>query len=173
HGGWVDVESQIGKGTSFILHFPVPEKLIEVKPKTIEATSKLQGGQETILVVEDNEPVRKIAVACLRKLGYTILEASNGNTAIQLVQNYRGTIDLLFTDMIMPGNINGLDLYEKLKEKMPGLKVIFTSGHPGDVLQIKADLMASGIFLKKPFDPVALAEKVRNCLNNNQHNGIK
>lgn len=172
HGGWVDVESEVGKGTTFTLYFPVPDKLVEVPtqivPQELEsATVKLLRGNETILIVEDNPSVRDTMASSMRTLGYNVLLAADGQSALNLVQRYNQKIDLLFTDVILTGRMNGIELYEKLKEYRPDIKVLFTSGHSGDYAQIMADLMEQGIFLPKPFDLCELSKKLRECLEQN------
>lgn len=171
HGGWVDVESEIGKGTSFMLYFPVPEKpvtapLISDFQSANYLTSQLPRGNETILLVEDDDLARETVGLLTRMLGYNVLLASDGASALKIIENYNDKIDLLFTDIVMPGGLNGIALYEKVKERLPDIKVLFTSGHSGESI-IVADLVAEGIFLPKPFDAFVLSKKLRECLDKN------
>jgi CheY-like chemotaxis protein len=123
-------------------------------------------GQETILLVEDDAPLRVVAVRVLSRMGYRILEADNGLAAMKLWQDYAGQIDLLFSDMVMPEGLTGLDLAEKLRAKKPSLKVIITSGYNAD-LAGQATPTAGGIrYLQKPYPIEILSKVVRECLDN-------
>ncbi|MGC8829705.1 MAG: PAS domain S-box protein [Verrucomicrobiia bacterium] len=166
HGGWVDVESEPGKGAVFTLYFPVLEKLTPIESKK-EETSEINKlyGTETILVVEDDEQVRQIAVMTLRKFGYNVIEAKSGVHALKLCEELDSKIDLVFTDIIMPGGVSGIELAERLRELYPDLRIIFSSGYTAEYLQLQADLSQIGLFLKKPFDTIALVRMVRKSLD--------
>jgi DNA-binding response OmpR family regulator len=123
----------------------------------------MDGGSETILVVEDQQSVRCFAAAALRQYGYHVIQASDGDEAISAAGQYGGEIHLLLTDVVMPG-ISGKVSAERLKEMRPGLKVLFMSGYTADIIAQRGVLDRSVAFLHKPFSPVELAAKVREVL---------
>ena len=131
-GGWIDVSSDVGIGTSFQIYLP----------RTDSPASASVNGEDpavastmtaTILVVEDQEAVRSFIETTLKLQGYRVIVALDGNMAIDLVNQYAGPIHLCLTDVILPG-MNGKELSERLKELRPGLKVLFTSGYTSDVI---------------------------------------
>jgi signal transduction histidine kinase len=162
HEGWIDVHSQVGKGTTFEIFFPA---LTEALPDVTKAGSpkpapQLRGGKETILVVEDEPVLRDLAQLLLTEQGYTVHLASNGHVALELWPKLRDQVDLLLTDMVMPEGIGGKELAEKLRATRPQLKVICVSGY--SVEDIKgADL----VFLQKPYTRHSLAKVVRDTLD--------
>ncbi|MGC8743614.1 MAG: PAS domain S-box protein [Verrucomicrobiia bacterium] len=169
HGGWVDVESEPGKGAVFKLYFPIPEKIVKTETEK-EYTDKCGNlyGNETILVAEDDDQVRQIAVMTLRRFGYNVIEARNGVAALKLCEEVGNKIDLLFTDVIMPGGVSGFELADKVRQFCPDIKIIFSSGYTAEYLQLQADLSQLGLFLKKPYDTIALAKMIRKCLDSSK-----
>ncbi|HON06470.1 MAG TPA: PAS domain S-box protein [Verrucomicrobiota bacterium] len=165
HGGWVDVESEPGKGATFTIFIPVLEKTPQILTDAEEKVPLELCGHETILVVEDDEHVRQIAVTILRRFGYEVIEARNGLQALNLWNELGNKIDLVFTDVVMPGGIDGFELAEKLKQKNPNIKIIFTSGYSGELVHIQADLMSMGAFIRKPFNPIRLVKLIRKTLD--------
>jgi hypothetical protein len=161
NGGWVDVASEIGVGTSFQVYFPRIDAC--PAPKDVGNSPVTDGGQETILVVEDQTTVRHFAVTALRQYGYRVVDASGGEEAISLAGRYAGEIHLLLTDVVMPG-MSGKELSERLEELRPNLKVLFTSGYTADVISNRGVLDRGVTFLHKPFSPEELAAKVREVL---------
>ena len=162
-GGWIDVQSEVGVGTSFRMYFP--RTTASAAPGHAEAGRATGKGVETILVVEDQAAVRGFTVTALRQLGYQVLEAPNGDEAIGLAQRHAGRIDLLVTDVVMPG-MNGRELSERLRAVIPGLKVLLVSGYAADVLVDRGATPDPGLaFLRKPFRPGELAQKVREVLS--------
>ena len=163
HKGWVEVESEVGQGTTFKVFLPasldqIPETMPDLK-------SAAMRGHETILVVEDEEEVRGLVAETLRTLGYTVFDAENGQAAVNLWQQRNGGFDLLFSDMVMPEGLTGLDLAEKLKKEKPPLNVIISSGYSADIAG-QSKLSASGItYLQKPYQLELLSKVVRNCLD--------
>jgi CheY-like chemotaxis protein len=122
-------------------------------------------GHETILVVEDEVALRRLVSRSLRLMGYAVFEAENGQSAMNLWQQRRGEFDLLFSDMVMPEGLTGLDLAEKLKKEKPGLKVIISSGYSSEIAG-QSRLAAHGIlYLQKPYRVEILAKTVRDCLD--------
>jgi two-component system, cell cycle sensor histidine kinase and response regulator CckA len=160
-GGWVDAWSEVGVGTSLRVYLP----RTDVGPQSDENRTggATEGGSETILVVEDEESVRSYTVAVLRRYGYRVIEASDGDAAIAIAGQHSGQIQLLLTDVIMPG-MNGKALSEKLKESYPDLKVLLTSGYTADAFADRGVIDPGDVLLHKPFAPAELAVKVREVL---------
>ncbi len=164
HQGWVAVESAVGKGTTFRVFFAAVARSAS-SPETQPTTQPLPGGTETILLVEDEPSVRKTVGNYLRQFGYRVIETTNGPEALSYWALHWKRIDLLFTDMVMPGGINGLQLTEKLRAAKPELKVIINSGYSADLVQ-QCDLASLRItFLPKPSLPDELVTAVRRCLD--------
>ena len=163
HLGWIEVESQTGSGTRFHIHLPCPAKEAEAEAKSL-AARKEAGGTETILLVEDESPVRTMVRMILERHGYRIHEADSGGAALGVWQEHREHIDLLLTDMVMPGGMNGRELAERLQSEKPGLKVIYTSGYSDEMLGDDSPLRSNSNFLKKPYEVTALLTIVRTCL---------
>ena len=163
HGGNIWVYSELGKGTTFKVYFPVDnEAPIETKnDKRISADLR---GTETILLVEDNEQVRHLAEKILEKQGYTIILASNGTEALSILESLNESVDILLTDVVMP-DMNGKDLYLKVRETCPDIKVLFMSGYSGDVITDRGVLEEGVQFIQKPFSVHGLSNKVWEALN--------
>ncbi len=124
-----------------------------------------RGGNETILLVEDEILVRSLVRTLLGNEGYHIIEADSGVSAIQLWQQHHDMIDLLLTDMVMPEGISGRELAGRLLAEKPALKVIYSSGYTDDMLGENSLLRDNPNFLEKPFDPHKLLKQVRDCLD--------
>jgi len=164
HKGWVRMDSSPGVGTEFRAYLPlIPPPAASGAPT--HAPTALQGGHERILVVEDEEAVRRGLVLRLSRLGYEVLEASSGPRALAVWERLEETVDLLLTDMLMPEGMTGLELALRLREDKPGLRVIISSGYSPD-LSNTAELYRSGIsFLAKPYTGEALAALIRDELD--------
>jgi PAS domain S-box-containing protein len=159
--GRIDVNSIPGEGTTFSIYLPrIDEPPPEAQPQASLPTIR---GTETILVVEDHDDVRHMVIAALEACGYRVLEAANGRAAIEVAGQYEGTIDLVVTDVIMPG-MTGKELADGLALLRPETKVLFISGYSGEVIAHKGVLDASVAYLQKPFTPSVLAAKVREIL---------
>ena len=170
HQGWLEVESKLERGTTFRVYFPASYQTAE---KTeIIADTRLLGGRETVLVAEDEEPLRQMVVHILKIQGYTVLEAESGQQALAVWEQADRKIDLLLTDMVMPGGVMGRELAEKLAGKFPGLKVIYTSGYSPGMAGKDASLLEGRNFLPKPYSIGKLTQFVRECLDapTNQEN---
>jgi len=161
-GGWIDVASKVGAGTSFKLYFPRIDRGSVEEHHEAGRTEAPHGG-ETILLVEDQDAVRRLTKSILMAYGYQILEAPNANEALSIGEKYSGEIDLLLTDVVLPG-INGKELGERLKKLRPKVKVLFTSGYPSDVIANRGVLDVGMAYIAKPFSPDMLAAKVREVL---------
>jgi PAS domain S-box-containing protein len=164
HQGWIEVESVVGKGTTFRIYVPfVGKEQAEAEKPTTQIT--IRGGTETILLVEDENPVRELVARILQKYGYKILQAATGTAAVKIWDEHRNEIALLLTDLVMPDNMNGRELAETLWEQKPDLKVIFTSGYSADIVGKDFKLESDLNFLQKPYQPQTLALTVRRCLD--------
>ncbi|MBI5388367.1 MAG: PAS domain S-box protein [Verrucomicrobia bacterium] len=163
HQRWIEVKSQVGVGSVFRVFLPARKEA--PPPKPVVASAPIPRGRETVLVVEDDDALRRIAAANLRHFGYRVLEAANGMEAVQRYDQHHGRIDLLLTDMVMPEGMTGLDLAGRLQEINPALKVIISSGYALDTTQSRA-LADNGItYLTKPYEASTLAATVRQCLD--------
>ena len=163
HQGWVEVESQVNQGTTFKVFLPASSKAAAIHDR--KEPRAVPGGDETILVVEDEPALRELVQEILQKKGYTVLEAATGNTAFKVWQQHKENIDLLLTDMMMPEGLSGRELAEKVLEDKAGLKVIYTSGYSLDVVSPGFTLKEGLNFLQKPYQPDTLAQMVRDCLD--------
>ncbi len=160
-GGWIDVQSEVGKGSSFKIYLPHTEacQMPDMPPTPKEAVC----GGETVLVVEDQEAVRELTKTVLEAHGYCVLEATNGVEALAVVERHPDEIHLLLTDVILPG-MNGMDLSRRLRALRPKLKVLFTSGYPAEVIARRGVVERDVAYLPKPVSPDALVAKVRDVL---------
>jgi CheY-like chemotaxis protein len=163
HNGWVKVDSQPGSGATFRIFLPSSEALDE-KPAATEKP-ELRRGSETILWVEDEASVRKLARTILTRQGYHVLEAASGLEALHLWDEHRASIALLLTDMVMPDGISGKELARRLRADQPHLKVIFTSGYNAEISGRNLRLHPGENFIQKPFTPDQLLEIIRRSLN--------
>jgi CheY-like chemotaxis protein len=154
HDGWIEVETRENVGTTFTIFFPATAERPSAQ-KTSPQSPHAPRGHETILVVEDEEPLRELVSEILRRSGYTVLVASTANEALEVWSEKKHEIDLLLTDIMMPEGISGRDLAERILAEQPEIKVLYTSGYPKEV--IGPDLFAEGqYFLQKPYHPSAL-----------------
>jgi len=165
HSGWIEVASEIGKGTTFKIFFPASTKTADELSEAPTATKTVRGGHETILVVEDEPVLLDLAQLILQDCGYHVLDASSGREALIVWQRHQGAIDLLLTDMIMPDGLSGKDLADSLLATKPKLKVIFTSGYNVDEIHADVGTKAGSRFLQKPYSRSTLALAVRECLD--------
>jgi two-component system, cell cycle sensor histidine kinase and response regulator CckA len=164
HNGWIEVESAPQKGTAFRVFLPASKKAVAPAEKKTHLPGNF-GGKETILVVEDEEPVRRFVSELLHEYGYEVRLASNGVEALKVWKDHSNTIDLLLTDVVMPEEISGVNLADRLKAEKQDLKVIYTSGYSMELLQEGFQSRPNVNFLPKPYHPIKLAETVRTCLD--------
>ncbi|HXN50113.1 MAG TPA: PAS domain S-box protein, partial [Bryobacteraceae bacterium] len=160
-GGWIDVWSEVGVGSSFNVYLPRIDAC--PVPEGDADAAHAQGGGETILVVEDQEAVRSFAKTCLEQYGYHVIDGADGEQALAAAKAHPGHIDLLLVDVVLPG-MNGRELAERLKELRPSIKVLFVSGYTADVIAQRGVLERGVAFLHKPFTPGQLTAKVRDVL---------
>jgi len=164
HHGFIDVESEVGRGTTFRLYFPIPPTSEHVSdiPSNIESFST--GGIETILLVEDEEALIEMVRLLLESKGYNVFTAQDGKKAVEMFKQHKNEIDIVLTDMGLPG-MTGVDEFKILKEIAPNVKVIFASGFFEPV--IKSDLYIAGAkgFIQKPYSPGEILQKIREVLD--------
>jgi CheY-like chemotaxis protein len=163
HHGWIEVESEVGKGACFSVYFPFATG---APPAEDTRRDKLDDrGNETILVVEDEDALRELVREILERKGYSVIDAACGEEAVRLWRECRDTVDLLLTDMMMPGGLSGRDVAEQLLADRPTLKIIYTSGYSMET--VTPDFIGDDrtTFLQKPYDPETLAQLVRTVLN--------
>jgi PAS domain S-box-containing protein len=164
-GGYVWVYSEPGRGTSFKVYLPRvwDEPTMPGRDRRIEG-QRLPQGTETVLLVEDEKGVRELAREYLEMTGYTVIEAENGHTALELAALHSGPIHLLMTDVVMPG-ISGRELSERVKAIRPEIRVLFMSGYTDQAVVHHGILETDAVLLQKPFTVAALAAKLRDILN--------
>jgi two-component system, cell cycle sensor histidine kinase and response regulator CckA len=161
-GGYVSISSELGRGTTFKLYFPRVQGQIDSGTTAINTESI--GGNETILLVEDETALREITASILRSAGYTVVEANTPTKAIQLAETLSETIQLLLTDVIMP-HMSGVELSRRLKTSIPHLKVIFASGYGGEELAKQLAVATDAVLLSKPFSKASLLALVHAVLH--------
>jgi CheY-like chemotaxis protein len=160
HGGYIDVESELGGGTTFTVFLPVSEQNLFAR---VESPGEIFKGSETVLLVDDEELVLDVGASMLRKLGYDVHRANGGQEAVEIYRENSSAIDLVILDMIMP-QLGGGEVYDKMKEANPQVKVLLSSGYAvegqaSDILQRGCDG-----FIQKPFTIEGLSQKVREVL---------
>ncbi|MET0846909.1 MAG: ATP-binding protein [Pseudomonas sp.] len=161
-GGHIDISSAVGQGTRVQLYFP--RSLRALPTETMLRDLPQRGGHETILVVEDNEAVRSSAVELLSEEGYQVLTAANGDLAMQMLLE-GVSVNLIFTDVVMPGLIKSSDLAAWAKVQNPPVAVLFTSGHTRDIISRNHQLSPDTHLLSKPYGPEALMRMIRTVLS--------
>jgi two-component system cell cycle sensor histidine kinase/response regulator CckA len=164
-GGSIEVYSEIGVGTTFKIYLPAVAGLRETEVD--QSSGRSHRGSETILLVEDEDAVRDLAVVALQGFGYRLLTASSAAAALQLMATHRDDVHLLVTDVVMP-EMSGRKLAESLKAAYPDLRVLFVSGYTDDAVVRHGVLQANVAFLQKPFTPGSLARKVREVLDHDE-----
>ena len=166
HQGWVEVESVPHRGSTFTLFLPAHTELqLEVQPAAPAAGSTVEVGNETVLIVEDEEMLRGLARDILRDCGYRTLEAVSGRQALEIWQKHDGHVDLLLTDMVMPEGVSGVELARRLVVESPKLKVVFMSGYTNDEISPELLQQNNASFIQKPYGHAELAKVVRDCLD--------
>lgn len=162
-GGHVSIYSEPGHGTTVKLYLPRAPSAGQAPAVVAAAEPAVRGGSETVLVVEDDEPVRQLACHELRALGYRVLDAACGADALQVIASDE-PIDLLFTDVVMPGGLSGRQLADEAQRLRPGLRVVYTSGYTENAIVHHGRLDAGVILLAKPYRRADLARALRTAL---------
>lgn len=167
HGGTIEVQSELGQRTTFTLSFPVASAVSDTEYTQVGGATKpsLPWGTETILLVEDEQPLRVFISELLQRCGYTVFEAASGPEALKIWEQQRDQIDLLFTDIIMPQNMSGIELGQKILTENPALKIIYSSGYTGNVEGRRSTLKEGENLIRKPYKPDALAALIRKQLD--------
>jgi signal transduction histidine kinase/ActR/RegA family two-component response regulator/HAMP domain-containing protein len=165
HEGWIEVASEWGKGSTFVVFLPATSEPVKASQPELPVATAIKGGTETILVVEDEPVLRDMAVLILEECGYSVMEAGSGAEALRVWNANPGKIDLVLTDMVMPGGMSGRELAGRLLAEHPGTRIIFTSGY--NVEETNTDFFRRGgaVFLQKPYTRNALARLVRESLD--------
>jgi CheY-like chemotaxis protein len=165
HDGWIEVSSEVGRGSTFNVLLPASSELVKAPQPESPQAAPVRGGKETILLVEDEPVLRDMAHLILQDCGYRVLEAESGAEALKVWAANPGAIDLLLTDMVMPGGMTGRELAVRLLASYPQLKVVFTSGYTVEETDTSLFRRGGAAFLQKPYTRVDLARVVRGCLD--------
>jgi signal transduction histidine kinase/CheY-like chemotaxis protein len=163
HGGFVDVYSELGTGSTFRCYFPVSTD-VSVPRERVEEAGPVRGGSETILIAEDHEGLGQLAVEALTGLGYRVMLATDGETAVQNFRANRTQIDLVLLDVVLP-RLNGPEVYARMRNDRPDLPVIFATGYSPDIALLHKAQQEGLPVLQKPYSPRDLARKIRETLD--------
>ncbi len=163
HGGWVEVDSLVGRGSTFRVYLPAVPGPQAASASQVPAD--IPGGRERILIVEDDAAVRDVSAICLEQAGYAVVGTANALEGLAKWEEHGQRFDLLLTDMVMPGGMSGLKLAQLLKEMKPGLKVIIVSGYSPEASDSKSPFTEVGTYLSKPIDRTTLLTTVRRLLD--------
>ena len=166
HQGWIEVESQVGIGTTFKVFLPASPRPVAAAEQAATET-KIRGGTETILLVEDEPALRGLTKIVLQRHGYQVLEAASGVEALSAWERHGAGVDLLLTDMIMPDGLTGRELAKQLHALKPAMKVIYVSGYSMNLEGTTFRFREAGRFLQKPYHSQKLIQMIRDCLDGN------
>ncbi|MGC8743583.1 MAG: PAS domain S-box protein [Verrucomicrobiia bacterium] len=164
HEGWIEVYSKPGKGSEFCVYLPAYSD-VKQPDEIMEEPTRILNGNETILVVEDEGPVRDLICNILTQYGYNILQAANGVEALGIFKRQKGNLNMLITDLIMPERISGKELADIILSENPEIKVIFISGYSPEIIGEDIEQTTNKFYLQKPFSLHTLVRFVRECLD--------
>jgi CheY-like chemotaxis protein len=163
-GGSIDIQSQLGEGTTFTMYLPAVDVEEELPPEPSVPETDSPRGSETVLVVDDQPDIRELIRKVLHHDGYLVLEAASGSEAIRIAERWEGPVELLVTDVMMP-NMRGPEVAAAVRELRPNIEVLFISGYAHGTT-LPSDLVADPLaFLAKPFKPSELGDRVRAILD--------
>jgi CheY-like chemotaxis protein len=165
HHGFIDVESELNRGSTLRFYLPSTTATLPDRPAPPPEDDDLPVGTETLLVVEDELALRNLVVTLLESCGYTVLHASSGVAALEVWAAQRDRIQLLITDIVMPGGVSGRELAQQIRADVPTLPVVYTSGYSPDLTGAGEPLVDGINYLQKPYQPVKLARIVRTRLD--------
>jgi len=163
-GGYIDIESSPGAGTGFMIYLPRVDAAIDAPTHSAAKSERPVSGKETILLVEDEESLRRLTRASLESSGYKVLDSGDGLDAVEVSKRYQGSIDLLLTDIVMPG-MGGRALAEELIRTRPEIRVVYMSGYTGQAVGSQGPVDPGSHFLAKPFTRDVLLSKIRGALD--------
>ena len=163
HNGWLTVYSELGKGTVFRIYLPAAKER-EDKKMERAVVPDVRGGNETILLIEDEAPLRALDRSILEGYGYEVIEADSAGAALDRWREHQNRISLVLTDIVIPGGAAGPDLAKKFHAEKPALRIIFSSGYSVDVVEKDFELREGVNFLQKPYSPHKLAQAIREVL---------
>ena len=161
-GGYIWAYSEPGRGSTFKVYLPRTEDREDVPHEAVSPVEDFRG-EKTVLVVEDDQSIRKLAVEILDRYGYSVISAGDGEEALRVAGAHEGEISLLLTDVVMP-RIGGRELYERIRQQRPEIKVLYMSGYTDNAIVHQGVLGPGTAFLQKPYTPISLARKVKEVL---------
>lgn len=164
HQAWIEVKSQVGSGSTFEIFFPASTRQ-SPKPADHVKHPSQPAGSETILIAEDEPSLREMIGEVLKLQGYRVLQADSGPSALEVSRKEKGSIDLLLTDMVMPGGMMGTEVATEVRRNHPRLKVIYTTGYSPGTAGVQDSLREGANLLPKPYSPNTLVGLVRKCLD--------
>jgi CheY-like chemotaxis protein len=164
HKGCLNVQSEVGIGTTFTILLPLAAAARVDEPVPSRPSANARGGSETILLVEDEPDVRRLAHAMLEQSGYTVLTASNGDDALEVWKEHGAQVELLLTDLVMPGGMGGQALARRLQRDNPRVKILYMTGYSPEIAGKEMSIEDAENFLAKPFTQEAILSKIRGCL---------
>jgi PAS domain S-box-containing protein len=165
HQGWIELESTMGAGTCIRILLPAGQPAVALPAIHPAKTAAARRGSETVLLVEDEVAVREFAVAVLSSQGYRVLQAGSGLDALEVWKWHGSRITLLFTDLVLPDGLGGLELAARLRQEKPALRVVLTSGYASEMIGEEFRPPAGMHFIHKPYKPQVLAQTVRDALD--------
>jgi two-component system cell cycle sensor histidine kinase/response regulator CckA len=169
HGGHVSVYSELGQGSVFRLYLPLTSQKKSLEEVKTEPAGILEGGGRAVLVVEDHDLIRDLAKTMIERHGFQVFEVSSPQAALEFVETYQGKLDLLLTDVVMPGML-GTQLAEKLVERFPEMVVVFMSGYAENGFMKTGVLRPGFWFVSKPFTEESLISRISESLGSKKAN---